>query len=414
MGIKYLFQGHRRVLIENFVSLSTLEIANMLMSFVTLPYILRVLGQDGYGIYSMAFALMGYLVTLVDYAFSITGTRLVAVNRDIPEKLQWAYSLVMRCKTLLFSCAIIFFLLVVFTIPPFRENYLAYLYALPMVLGNMLFTDWFFQGIEKLRFVTIINVAVKALFTICVFVFIRAQEDVLLYIFLQSMGYVVAGVLAQLIVRKEYKMKLVKITLKDCCHELKRGRYLFANILLPNLYGAGSILLLGIMSDTQEVGIFVSLRKITMLACSLIVILTRVFFPYISRNNDAFKKLARLTMLTALGIVIVLVLVYPIVFWYLDIEDLSFLSVFFVLSVNIIGFSMSKTFGQNFLVTHGKDKNYLKATAISSFIGAILSIPTIYFFSSLGASVTILISNLISGLICYTYYRNIKKSMPFN
>lgn len=399
---------HRKVLIENFLSLSVLEVSNMLMSFITLPYVLRVLGQNGYGIYAMTFAFIGYFVTLVDYCFSVTGSRAIAISRDSLEEVKRIYSIIMKSKSFLLAISLFLFFLLLYSIPQFKANKEAYICTLPMLFGNILFTDWLFQGLEKMKFITFINVSVKFIFTLSVFIFIKDPQDAYLYILLQSSGYLLAGIASQYILYKTYHIHLTKTNFSQSLLMIKEGSTLFINILLPNLYGATSILLLGIFHQEQEAGVFESIKKIAMLACSLITIMTRVFFPYLNREKAAFKKLARLTMLVGFSMMVGLILGCPVIFWYLNITDFSYFWVLVLLSFNVIGFSMNKTYGQNYLVTHKKDYLYLKATAIASISGGLLAIPLVYFFSSLGAAATIMISNMISGMLCYRFHQKLK------
>ena len=105
-----IFKGKdAKVLLENFVSLSALQLVGMLLPLITLPYLLRVLGFSNYGIVILAASLVAYFQSITDYSFKITATRDVAVFRNSPEKLNIIYSkvLIVKGMFLIFSFFII-------------------------------------------------------------------------------------------------------------------------------------------------------------------------------------------------------------------------------------------------------------------------------------------------------------------
>lgn len=54
-----------KVLISNFISLSSINLIGLIIPFFTLPYVIRVIGLGNYGLIALASALTAYFVTLV-------------------------------------------------------------------------------------------------------------------------------------------------------------------------------------------------------------------------------------------------------------------------------------------------------------------------------------------------------------
>lgn len=142
-------QKKYKSLIESILSLSFLQLANMILPLITLPYLVKVLGVNNYGIYVFAYSVSNYFATIIDYGFKLTGTRDVALNRKDPKVLSAIISKILYSKALL---AIVSLLILSTTIPLFdkyNESYLVFYFSFLVVLFTSFFPDWFFQGIEK-------------------------------------------------------------------------------------------------------------------------------------------------------------------------------------------------------------------------------------------------------------------------
>ena len=227
----FLNSPTRKRLAENFLSLSGLQAVNYLLPLITLPYLVRVLGPEKFGLIVFAQSFIEYFIILTDYGFNLSATREISIHRNNKEKVCEIFSSVMTVKFLLGTLSFIILALILIFIPKFRNDQLIYLFTFGMVLGNILFPVWFFQGMERMKYITILNIIAKGIFTVCIFIFIRKMADYPYVPLINSMGFLVAGGLSLRIVSKDFGIKFILPSFEAIKHQLKAVSY--THLTLP-------------------------------------------------------------------------------------------------------------------------------------------------------------------------------------
>lgn len=396
--IKNIFNTKdKKALLENFVSLSALQLIGMLLPLATLPYILRVIGFEKYGVIVFSASLIAYFTALTDFSFRITATRDVALNRDSPKKLNIIYSKVLTIKTLFLLLSWILIAIAVFLYPPFWENKEIYFYTSLLLLGYVLFPEWFFQGIEKMRYITYLNLGIKLFFTLCVFIFIKKESDFWIYPLLQSAGYIGAGLVGQYLLVKKYKLKFIFLPYKTVIKTIKINSPIFINQFVPTLYNNTSTFLLGILGTAKLVGIYQAILTIVNLIVTLIEILSRVFFPFLNRKKDAFQWYKKMMLITISVMIIGVLALNKVIFWYLNISYDNAFWILLVLAIGLFGYTLYNIFGLNYFIIHREDKLVMKNTLFASLLGFVLAYPLIHFYSVLGAAINLSLARCVMG-----------------
>ena len=407
--LKDLFNGKdAKVLLENFISLSSLQLIGMILPLITLPYVLRVLGLENYGAIVFAASLIAYFSALTDFSFKYTATRDVAIFRNSPKKLNLIYSKVIIIKALFLILSFLIITIVVYSYQPFYDNKLIYMLTAPMLLGQALFPDWFFQGIEKMKYITFLNIGIKLFFTICIFIFIREKSDYWIYPLLQSAGFIGAGIVGQFILMKKYKLKFLWLKPRILKQTIKSNIPIFINQFIPTLYNNTSTFLLGILTNNTNVGIYNAIKTVIGLCISLIEILSRVFFPFLNRKKEAFGKYKNMMLIVSVGLTMLSLVSYKFVFWYLNIKEDNAFMVLAILASGLIGYTLYNIFGVNYFIIKRQDKLVMNNTIKSSILGFVLAFPLIYYFGIIGAAINLSLARWMMGGGLYLKY--IKKT----
>ena len=161
--------------------LSVLQVASYLFPLITIPYLAKIIGTEGYGKIAFATAIMTWIITITDWGFNYTATRDVAKNKEDIEKISIVFSNVLWARLLLMFLSLIVLFILVLLIPYFKENYAVIFVAFLMIPGHILFPEWFFQALEKMKFISILNIVSKLVFTLAIFIFIKDKEAIALY-----------------------------------------------------------------------------------------------------------------------------------------------------------------------------------------------------------------------------------------
>lgn len=234
-----------RTVIANFSYLSLLQIAGYAFPLITMPYLARVIGAEGFGKIAFASAVIVWIQTIADWGFTFTATRDVAQNKHSKDTVSRIFSNVLWARLFLTIVSGLILVLAIIFIPFIKENADIILITFLMVPGHILFPEWFFQAIEKMKYTTIFNIIIKLLFTIAVFAFIRDRNDYILQPFFTTIGYLVCGIGAMFLILYKWGFKLHAPHWCNILRTIKSSTDVFLNNLMPNLYNSFSVMLLG-------------------------------------------------------------------------------------------------------------------------------------------------------------------------
>ncbi len=398
-------------LVKNFFSLALLKLINAILPFVTLPYLIKVLGIQQYGAIVLGLSLIAYFQAVTDYGFNLSATREIANHRTSQKRLSYIYSKTMVTKFYLLVFSLSILIPVIFLVPQFKEDLNVYLLMCLVLLGHTLFPEWFFRGVEKMGYIAILNLIVKMSFTIGVFVFIKAPEDYWLYPFLLGVSYIVVTCVSHYIVIKNFNLKIVSINLTRVKQTLKTGFPLFVNQFVPNLYNNTTNFLVGLVLGKSAAGYFGATRQVVMILGVFNSVVSGIAFPYIIRNKDKFKIYRKYYLMLIVAIIAFFVLVHQYIFDLLGIEYNYDSEVYYILMLGLFSSITYSIHSTNYLISRGYDKVVMKITIAVSLTGFAMSYPLISNFNLIGGAINIFMSQTLLALGAYFFYRKIEKEI---
>lgn len=388
-----------KVLASNFGYLMLLQIAGYMFPLITIPYLARTIGVEGFGKIAFAAAVIMWFQTISDWGFSYTATRDIARNRDDPKKVSEIFSNVLWSRIALMSLSFIILLISINTIAYFKENQNILLVSFLLVPGYILFPEWFFQAMEKMRYITILNLMSKAFFTVLIFIFITTKEDYILQPLFMSLGFLVSGGGAMYLILVKWKIKLLPPNLSSIYKTIQGSTDVFINNISRNLYNSFSVVLLGFHGGTLSNGILDAGRKFVEIAQSFMTVIDRIFFPFLSRKLGFHNDYAKGTLLVATVGATLLCLSAPFIIKIFYTEEFyQSIPILQILSVSIVSRALNSIYGTSYLVVIGKERLMRNITLTVSFIGFMTAFPLVYYFSYWGAAINIVAAQTLLGV----------------
>lgn len=303
-------QTHKKRLIENILSLSLLNGINMIIPLITLPYLIKTIGIASYGAYSIVYAMIQYAILFSSYGFSYSTTQQIAQNRDNTDFIIRTFNSVLIARILI--AVIISLIMISVCVCIYSRIYLImFIYGTGMILGDILNPTWLYQGMEKMRFMTIINFISKTLFTILIFIFIRQPDDLTYVTLLNSAGYIVAGSISLIFACKFFNIKLYKPSKEDIIFQFKSGWYIFLSTISMTLYRNSNIFILGFFVSESLVGIYSGAEKVIKAIQAITTPISNALFPYIAKSFKTANIKTKISMIKKvsinLGIILILI-----------------------------------------------------------------------------------------------------------
>jgi len=279
--IKHKISSHKQ-LVSNFASLSVLQGLNYIFPLITFPYLVRILGTEKFGLLMFAQAFITYFSVITEYGFNLSATKDISIHRDNHNKTTEIFSSVMLLRTILMLFSFLLLCICIFSFEKFSQDKKIYLLTFGIIIGQVLFPIWFFQGMEKMKYITYLNLFTKSVFTIAIFIFIKQQSDYYLVPVIISIGSIFSGIWALFLIKKEFNISFKFQKFNTLKHHLKKSHFLFISNIALSVYSASTTVILGLVTNNAVVGYYAAAGKIIHAFNNLITPITQVLYPFIS------------------------------------------------------------------------------------------------------------------------------------
>lgn len=378
---------------DNFISLFILQFINYLIPLFLIPYLIRILGIESFGVYSFILAIIMYGVQMSDYGFELSATYHVSLNRNSREKINEIFSSVLSIKIII----AFIYLTLLFSISFFVDKLFLYqdliFIASIAILGHIIFPLWFFQGVEKMRYIMYLNGFSKLIFVLSIFMLVKDKSDLYILLLLNSITTIFIGVIALYVAISKFNIRLSFQPWDKILYYLKDGWYIFTSKFAVEFYTTANIIILGFFATPAVIGYYAVSIKIIHALGSLLDPLTRTVYPYLvsvyrESNNNFISKNRQLSIVIFLIMFPVALLIGYFSESILKIitgEEVNPLNVeilqVFSISLSIYLYGSQFT---NMLVTIKATKFLNKILFITAGVNILLAPILIYFFGVIG------------------------------
>lgn len=275
-----------KLLFENFGYLSLLQIVLMVTPLIYYPYLIRVLGAENYGLVIFMQSIIAFFNILINFGLNIFSTKDVAINRNDINKLSEIFSIVLIIKIVLFFLGLIILLIFCNYIPFFQKNALLSFVCYSISISEILFPVWFYQGIEKMKYITIINVISKIIITVSIFLIIHQSRDYILFPILLSIGGLIGGLISLFLCFKVEKIVFKFIDFRTLLNYGRRSFPFFVSRISAVFAIQVNSILIGSFVGLSQVAYYDLAKKIIELFKIPNSLINQTVYPKIARERD--------------------------------------------------------------------------------------------------------------------------------
>lgn len=396
-------KSENRTFLANASFLALMQAANSFLPLLTVPFLVRVLGVELFGQLAFATAVMYYFFVLSDYGFNLTATRDISINRFDAAKVNEIYTCVFFIKTVLIVISFVFLLMMFLLFPSFLKDWPLYLFSFFVIVGQSLFPTWFFQGMEKMKYITYLSVSAKIFFTLGIFVFVAGPDDYLFVPILTALGFLFSTSYAMYLIHYKYAVSFQALSWGAVKKHVIDGWYVFLSQMKITLFSSTNVVILGVMIGPVAVGYYVAAEKIMRALALAQTPITGALFPLIANKmvKDKSAAIRKLKKIAYVGSALYLCVLgvgyflsdYIIHLLYGDELQASawVLKVMLVIPVLIF---LNNIFGTQILLNTGREKHFFYVLLVAAILSLVLCFSLTYFFSYQGTTIALLVTEV--------------------
>ncbi len=293
-----------KTLISNFSYLSLLEIIGILFPMLTYPYLIRVLGKDLYGVIVFSQAILAYVIIITNFGFNVSATRRISEYRHDSNMVKKIFSSIIYLKSVIcVLCLLIYFaLLLIFDF----QYKIVYFYIIGLCVQEVLFPVWFFQGMEKMRYITIVSFISRFLFVLLIFFIVKKQADYWVVPLAYSLGGSFSSIISLIIIKRKFKIFFVKVNRQRLWLDFKESYPFFTSRLASVVMERTNVLLIGAFFDFGTVAVYDLCVKVVSIFKMPFTLISQVLYPHVARTKNmmmvhtVYKKVLLLGIILAI------------------------------------------------------------------------------------------------------------------
>ena len=406
------FLSNYKTQLGNFGFLSLMDLFNMATPIFMYPMVIERIGLKSYGYVITAQVAASYMVFFVDLGLRTILPRNVSKLREDRYKLSEIVSAALLIRLVMWIVSLFLYMLIIPLFPMYNDNKLLLIYAFGITFNELLFPVYYFQGIEKMKFISVINIAVNSLYICLVYFFLESSSEAHLITLFKGVTLLTGGLFSLYIVFGLHGLTFVIPKFKFCISLVKESKAIFLTELLTTIKDKFGVFLIGSYIGMSELVIYDLGSKFTSIMAKPVTVISKVVFPLISLKTDVnvLRKVFYLNFAGMLGIVTLFnIFIGDIVAYFID--ETAHTWVLRIFSLAPIFLSLSSFLGTNGLIAFGKSRLMLSSIGFTTMVYITL-LGIIYFMnwnSSLAMFVLLTVITYMAEFIFRLYHSGLRE-----
>lgn len=398
------------LIIKNFSYISALQLFIILSPLLTYPYLVKTLGVELYGWVITAQIVASYCSIFIDWGFKKISAKHIVRNQNDKTKLSEIISSILIVQFSLTLFAFLIYFIIILSISSYRQHLILFIFSFGLVSNELLFPQYYYQGIEKMEFITILNIIIRGIFIVLIFIIIKEKDDYIFVPLIQTIGMIIGGGASMYIIFVKHKIKFYIPTFDKVWFYMKDATPIFFTDAICTIKDKLNYILLGSMVGVKDVVLYDISAKISSLSLQPVSIFNTVIFPRMAlkQNNKLFIKLGVLLFLSISLVVLILnIFLEPIVYWFIK-ESVDLLPVRLYL-LSPIFLCVGSFISSNLFVARGYNKLMLYSILVTTFVYLLLLLILLFngYLNTITSFVTLTVASYFTEMV-YRLYMGLK------
>ncbi|MDN3204144.1 oligosaccharide flippase family protein [Algoriphagus sediminis] len=405
--------------IQNFLFLAVIQSSNVLISIISMPLLIQSIGVDQFGLVNLALSVIILLNIVVGFGYNLSAPKQVATNQKDKEALSHVVSNVFSSKVLLAALSTLFVFVAVFGLNLFQEYQMILVFSVLLLFSEAILPLWFFQGMEKMKLISIANIFSKLLFLLGIVLFIHSPGHSKWVNFMLGLSGISINIFLLTYIHTYLGIRVYRPEFSAIWQSLKDNILLFFSNLASHISINGGLIILSFFSVAETLGMYSLAERVVMVIRLLPPMVFQAIIPrasalYKEDKQSFFSFLRKIHKSIVFTGCIVSVFTYYLAPWIIELlsrsilnEAVEFLRVLafvpFFASFNVVNVTI--------LISADQRKLMFKASWLMCVFMIFVSSTLTYFFDGIGLCYGILATELFIFLLCTILLYRFDKSL---
>ncbi|MFL7040944.1 oligosaccharide flippase family protein [Vibrio lentus] len=353
-----------KTLVSNFGYLGLIQLATIVLPLVTYPYLIKIMGLELWGKIVLAQVIVSYLVMVINFGFDTVATKKVSIYSEDIEEISKIASDVLGVKLIIFMTLGLVYFSVLWLIDINHIDKEMLIYSYSACIAELILPLWYFQGIEKMRNIAIINFISKSILVGIIFIAIKEQSQYYLVPLFNSVGAII-GALTGIVLMVKHGVKLKIPNWSKMTSLFKEGAAICFNRLLISLKNRLNFFIIASLLGPVAVAVFDIAVKLLNVFTSFVNVICRTIFPRYARNpsKTMIKKVIILSAsTTTLLLLFNVFLIDKIMFYLIGDTGAEYYTAIILVIVSVPFMTVGNILGMVVLNGNSEYKYILKGT----------------------------------------------------
>lgn len=383
----------------------------MLFPLITFPYVCRVIEADGIGQINFFQSIISYISLFTCLGIPMYAIREIARDRSDVVKMNRTAMEILLLHSMLTLVGYAIVAILCLTVPQIQVNIPLFLILSLTIFFTAIGCEWFYQGIEDFKYITIRGLIIKTVSVVLLFIFVKSKTDLLYYGCYTVFGVLGGNIFNIFRLRKYIHRENIIFSELHIRRHVKPVLKVFSFSVVTSIYLQLNTVLLGFLKNALAVGYFAAATKVmqmllTMSACLGSVMMPRASHLIAENKEDEFSRLIQksydFTLAIALPMTIGLIFCAPSLITALcGVKFEHSILPSQIIAPIILMVAISNVFGIQVLFPKGKINIVTLSCGIGAVADLILNLCLIPFFSYIGTSIAYLGAEVATTVSMY-------------